>query len=634
MRPVSQFLQRCPDHPFAQLDDRAGGLGHRDKFVRQDDAPGRMIPADQRFIADGLLVLDIDQRLVEQFKLLALERGLQVQLHRPAVLQRLQHLGPEHRQLPAPVFLGPVQRDIGALQQILCGIARIAGQRDADADADRNIVPVDTQWRTDLASDVPAEISDILSRRDRPQADRELVAAQPRGNILDPDRFFQPAADRLQHPVPGAVPHRVVDRLEPVDVHIEQGQAFPVVQPGQRALHRAVERRAVGQTGQIVIMGQPVDLVVGRLFAGDIGRRSAQRLRCPARGSHRPAGNPPPMVFAPHLDRQLQIAHRPALADHPQQQLAGLALAEQIGDRGAVEIVDRPARSGREPLRRADDAVAAVGFPQPVGALLGIVVEQQLDRFGRLLLLRGIDMALDEIEEAHAVDRVERSGEEEQQRHRLQPANPPDREKADRQRQRQHADRAGLRARDAAIGETADDDAAERQDHAGRAERNLPERQRKGDAQADREADDDTFHAQHAQRGVEMGVIKGPVLLPVEIAHRDKGDHGQPEQPGGEKWRARMEIEIDDHIERHRDHDRRDNPGHFADQPQLLPRNQLADLRIAVGVEPPEFLVNFDHPGEHQLRGLEFTSSSPDYGTKCSPPSTRFRPRERREHCL
>ena len=210
-------------------------------------------------------------------------------------------------------------------------------------------------------------------------------------------------------------------------------------------------------------------------------------------------------------------------------------------------------------------------------------------------------MALGEIEEGHAVDRVDRGGKEEQQRHRLKAGDPVHREKGGRYRQRQDRDHTGLRAGNAAIGETADDDAAERQDHAVLVVRNLSERQRKGDAQVDPETDDDAFHPQHAQRRVEIADVEDPVLRPVEIAQRNEGHRAQPEQAGGQKRGAGMEIEIGDHVERHRDHDHPDHAGHLADQPQLLPRDQLADLGIAVGVERPEFLVDFEHLVQHRF---------------------------------
>ncbi len=53
---------------------------------------------------------------------------------------------------------------------------------------------------------------------------RELVAAEPSGEILGAARTGQAAGELAEELVTGAVPPRVVDRLEAVEVEVENGR--------------------------------------------------------------------------------------------------------------------------------------------------------------------------------------------------------------------------------------------------------------------------------------------------------------------------------------------------------------------------------------------------------------------------
>src|SRR5215211_7965739 len=86
-----------------------------------------------------------------------------------------------------------------------------------------------------------------LTRAWRPsmvEQHRELVAAQPGDRVAAADAGLQPLADGDQHRVPGRVAEAVVQRLEPVQVDVEDGEQCSLPRlPGDRVLDPVVEER-------------------------------------------------------------------------------------------------------------------------------------------------------------------------------------------------------------------------------------------------------------------------------------------------------------------------------------------------------------------------------------------------------
>jgi hypothetical protein len=88
------------------------------------------------------------------------------------------------------------------------------------------------------------------------QQQDELVAADPARQVLVAQPPGQDAPDAAQHGVAGGVAHGVVDRLEVIEVHGDEGQAAadgagPVDEVGQLG----VEAASVVQPGQAVGAG-------------------------------------------------------------------------------------------------------------------------------------------------------------------------------------------------------------------------------------------------------------------------------------------------------------------------------------------------------------------------------------------
>jgi predicted nicotinamide N-methyase len=100
------------------------------------------------------------------------------------------------------------------------------------------------------------------------------------------------------------VPEGVVDQLEAVEVDEEHGQVgAPLHGHQELALELVVEQRAVAQAGQRVVVGQPVQLGLGRLAVGDVGERAHHHGRLDlagpgqaARAQRQPLAPPLPSV--------------------------------------------------------------------------------------------------------------------------------------------------------------------------------------------------------------------------------------------------------------------------------------------------------------------------------------------------
>ena len=109
------------------------------------------------------------------------------------------------------------------------------------------------------------------------QNDGELVAAQPRQEVAAVQRARDQLRDLAQQFVARGVAHRVVDLLEAVEVE-QQQRRLPAVTP---ALHQhvgdlAVEQRAVGEPGERVEIGQPLQLLLGGFAFRDVLDRAGE----------------------------------------------------------------------------------------------------------------------------------------------------------------------------------------------------------------------------------------------------------------------------------------------------------------------------------------------------------------------
>ena len=125
----------------------------------------------------------------------------------------------------------------------------------AEAPTASTASPWGAVMRLIAASSDRALVCASVSSRFHKQHD-ELVAAQPRHQVGGAHLAGQHHGDRLEHRVAGGVAMTVVDRLEPVEIDVDQDRAGLVaLHIGERALQLALEAAAIDQVGERIDLG-------------------------------------------------------------------------------------------------------------------------------------------------------------------------------------------------------------------------------------------------------------------------------------------------------------------------------------------------------------------------------------------
>jgi len=225
------------------------------------------------------------------------------------------------------------------------------------------------------------------------EQDAELVPAQPRQRIALAQVALQHAADLAQHLVTGLVAAGVVDELELVQVHEEQGALAPHgARLAEQGFQPALELAPVHQAGERIVAGLPGQLFHIVLLARHVVQHQ-HGARGPAlvadRGTHQLDGHQA-LVGAHHRGGEA-IAVRGAAAQHPLHQLVGAQGAgaiielQHLGQGATGGLVRRHAQQGlgcgieveHRAMRVGGHHGIANGRQRDVG-LLALRVERQL----------------------------------------------------------------------------------------------------------------------------------------------------------------------------------------------------------------------------------------------------------------
>jgi hypothetical protein len=154
-----------------------------------------MRPAHQRLEAGDAPGGKIDQRLIIRPQHVVLDRVAQVDLDFAAALGTGVHSGFEEAERAARVVLGPGQRHIGALQELL-GFVAVAGRHcDAHAGADDDGMAIQQIGFADRLQQPLGEKRGILGARQPALDDREFVGVEARQRVFLAQRRAQPFGD-------------------------------------------------------------------------------------------------------------------------------------------------------------------------------------------------------------------------------------------------------------------------------------------------------------------------------------------------------------------------------------------------------------------------------------------------------
>ncbi|MHC2438586.1 hypothetical protein ACVMB0_005961 [Bradyrhizobium sp. USDA 4451] len=279
-RPGRRLDAGGAQHPLPDLLDQSGLLGDRYEIRRRDHAAHRMAPAQQRLAAGHFVAAQVDQRLVMQFEAALGQRGPQIGLKRTAQIGLLLHRRIEEAIGPAAGGLGRVHRKVGAFQQAEQVGAVARGDRDADTGIARQPMAEAVERRAQRLIDARHEVADVVVRGDVVLDDRELVAAEPRDEVVRSDRLPQLLGHAAQEFVADRMAERVVDPLELVDIDIVDRE---FAHPGlpQQLFRVALEQRPVRQIGQRIVMREIFDPRLRTPPIGDVLERGGPAaVRC------------------------------------------------------------------------------------------------------------------------------------------------------------------------------------------------------------------------------------------------------------------------------------------------------------------------------------------------------------------
>jgi hypothetical protein len=144
---------------------------------------------------------------------------------------------------------------VRTLQQLVerDAVLRIDGDADARRDAQDQLA--DPARRRDRVEQLGRDRRDLLLVADVDQQADELVAAVAADRVAGTHRTFETLRHHLQQVVADGMAVSVVDRLEAVEVDVEQAELVGVrLAATERLARTLVERRAVREAGQVVVV--------------------------------------------------------------------------------------------------------------------------------------------------------------------------------------------------------------------------------------------------------------------------------------------------------------------------------------------------------------------------------------------
>jgi hypothetical protein len=216
-----------------------------------------------------------------KLELVARYRGAQIGLHLVARVRLPSHLDIEEAVAVAALRLGPIERQVRLLDQLV-GLGAVGGSRgNADAGADIHRVAFDVVGH-------PDDVDHALGKHRRRFTwvglaglnDGEFIAADPRQDVGLAQRRFEAQRRLLEQRVAGGMSERVVDDLEAVEIEdAHRERLSPAAQACPGLLDLGHEECPVGESGQQVVVCDVDNLRLGPFSFGDVGNHRQQVLR-------------------------------------------------------------------------------------------------------------------------------------------------------------------------------------------------------------------------------------------------------------------------------------------------------------------------------------------------------------------
>ncbi|MNG99136.1 hypothetical protein D3C79_583000 [compost metagenome] len=214
--------------------------------------------------------------LIVQRQLLVVEGAAQLVVDVQAAIRLQLHGGIEEAPGLAARRLGLIHGGVRLLEQIPRLLLPAGEQGDADAGPDVQHLTAVGIGGGNLADESLGDEIGLHLRlgragRQRRQQQHELVTAEPGQTIPLPHQPLEPAGHLLEQPVAGGVAEGVVDGLEVIEIDKQQGADQVLAARLEEGLGQGlVQLTAIGQAGQLIVIGEILDAPLRRLTLRDI----------------------------------------------------------------------------------------------------------------------------------------------------------------------------------------------------------------------------------------------------------------------------------------------------------------------------------------------------------------------------
>ena len=172
-------------------------------------------------------------------------------------VSRLGHARPVEQNGIFSVGLGPAQRGVGVLEQLIRIVAVVREQAYTDGQRHEIFVAVNFEGFFQRVHEPLGLLLDGCTRKSLGYQDVEFVAADTRNHNVSAHGGAHPAGGRRENFISAGMPSPVVDELEIVKVYIKDTGKSPRRSGVFERLTKALtEPQAVGKTGECVV-GEP-----------------------------------------------------------------------------------------------------------------------------------------------------------------------------------------------------------------------------------------------------------------------------------------------------------------------------------------------------------------------------------------
>src|SRR5690606_18516568 len=212
--PFCSLLRRVSKNVRPELDDKVAVLGNLHEIRCTEPAELRMIPAYLRLESCQLLRRQVNDRLVDEANLVALERAPEVIFQDGVIPGFLPHFRQKHLDPIRTAALGAVHGDFRFFQQILRIVLAPGHDRDAGRRRERDLLAGNLDRRTQSAPYALGDHRELARLVLGYQQNCELIATDPRQRVLRADMAHQAPRHREQQTVSDDQAERGVDVLE------------------------------------------------------------------------------------------------------------------------------------------------------------------------------------------------------------------------------------------------------------------------------------------------------------------------------------------------------------------------------------------------------------------------------------